>query len=76
MRHHLRHIHLSPLPLRCWLQCVDTQNHFVDGLCFEQVTHSNSPFFDLNRENDSTPNDPERSAISALQGMKGRAKTT
>ena len=31
VRHHLRHVHLAPLPLRRRLQSVDARDYFVDG---------------------------------------------
>jgi hypothetical protein len=35
MSHHLRHVHLAPLPLRRRLQLVDARNYLVNCLSLE-----------------------------------------
>src|SRR5262249_50214942 len=42
VRHHLRHVHLAPLPLGIRLQVVYTCDDFVDGLLLKQIFHFTS----------------------------------
>jgi hypothetical protein len=39
MCHHLRRVHLSPLPQGCGLQAVYAYDHFVNSALLKQVFH-------------------------------------